>query len=305
MPNDGTFAGKKQLWLLCPREARLTHSELLVYSYRAWQDAWHEQPAVLKVVKAMGLSRNTVRKADRRLQQRGLLGSDHAVPEPPEGAFVPADRDGDHWFKRLQYWVCYVRRPDAALTHVQTALLSFLWHCHATDFHPHFSCAYLATVLCVYRETVAEALEALEAKGLLSYSTHERGVTFALRRLDDLSFLQDAVQQRSGNRARSVTLSDEPAPRVATTASARLPCGEDVLAETVTRDRIVSELRRIIPQDAEQMAGELVDSRAYLEDRWGWYLEFSRLVNDEGRNPAVLGDKLRQRLHAEWNGAAS
>ena len=78
---------------------------------------------------------------------------------------MPANRDGDHWFKRLQYWVCYVRRPDAALTHIQTALLSFLWHCHATGFHPHFSCAYLATVLCVHRETIADALRALEARG--------------------------------------------------------------------------------------------------------------------------------------------
>jgi DNA-binding transcriptional regulator YhcF (GntR family) len=303
MPNDGIFAGKKQLWLLCPRQARLTHSELLVYSYRAWQDAWHEQPAVLKVVKATGLSRNTVRRADRRLQQQGLLGSDHAVPEPPEGAFVPADRDGDHWFQRLQYWVCYVRRLDAALTHVQTALLSFLWHCHATDFHPHFSCAYLATVLCVYRETVAEALEALEARGLLSYTTHERGVTFVLRKMEDLSFLHDVVRQRTGNRARSVMVSDESAPMGATMASARSRTSEDVLAKTVTRDKIASELRRILPEEAERLAGELFDSRACREDKWGWYLEFSRLVNDERRNPTALDGKLRQRMHGEWNGA--
>jgi hypothetical protein len=302
MPSEGTFAGKKQLWLLCPRQAGLTHSELLVYSYRAWQDAWHEQPAVLKVVKATGLSRNTVRRADRQLQQRGLLGGDHAVPEPPEGAFVPANRDGDHWSKRLQYWVCYVRRPDAALTHVQTALLSFLWHCHATGFHPHFSCAYLATVLCVYRETVAEALAALAARGLLAYTTYERGITFTLRRLDDVAFLQDAVQQRTGNRARSVTVSDGP-PLGATRTLSRTPTSEDVMAGTVTREKIASELRRHLPQDAERLAGELVASRAYREDRWGWYLEFSRLVDAERRDPAVLDGKLRQRIHGEWNGA--
>ena len=41
--HNEVFANKKQLWLLCPKQADLTHSELLVYSYRAWQDTWQEQ----------------------------------------------------------------------------------------------------------------------------------------------------------------------------------------------------------------------------------------------------------------------
>ncbi len=41
---------------------------------------------------------------------------------------------------------------------------------------------------------VSDALEALEARRLLAYTTHERGVTFVLRRLNDLSFFRDSVQ---------------------------------------------------------------------------------------------------------------
>src|SRR5208282_2554673 len=309
--HNEVFASKKQLWLLCPKQADLTHSELLVYSYRAWQDTWQEKPAILKVVKATGLSRNTVRKADRRLQTLGLMDNDHTIHEPPEGAFMPANRDGDHWFKRLQYWVCYVRRPDAALTHIQTALLSFLWHCHATGFHPHFSCAYLATVLCVHRETMADALRALDARGLLTYTTHERGITFNLRQLNDVSFLQDGAQPRSishsdrtVNHAQSVVVSETTAPTRAVLPPAYSRTGEDLLMNTVTREGIASKLRRFLPQDADQLASELVNTRAYNgDDRWGWYLEFNRMVSDHERDPAVLINKLRQNIHGEWNGA--
>jgi hypothetical protein len=99
-------------------------------------------------------------------------------------------------------------------------------------------------VLCVYRETIADALDTLEARGLLTYTTHETGITFTLRPPEDVSFLQDTVQQRIGNRARSVIVSEEPAPLKGTLPSARHQTSNDVLGPTVTREKIATELRK-------------------------------------------------------------
>jgi multidrug efflux pump subunit AcrB len=46
--------------------------------------------------------------------------------------------------------------------------------------------------------------------------------------------------------------------------------GTDVYIRDVgTRDEIASQLRWHFPQDAEQLLGELVNARAYQENRWG------------------------------------
>ena len=69
-------------------QAPLKLSQLLVYSYRAYQSEYVGVPSRYKVVKATGLSKQTVKAADKALYEKGLLDA-HLTPQvPPPGWFV-------------------------------------------------------------------------------------------------------------------------------------------------------------------------------------------------------------------------
>jgi hypothetical protein len=181
------WKGKKYVKVFQPTVAcRMSLSELLVYSYLAYQDAFDTSPGIMQVVRGVGLSKNTVRKARERLKELGLY-SDDTVQPPTEGMFYPADRKNKtHWRDGYAYWHYYVRAPDSSLTTLQVALLSFLWHLRQTRPGFRLSVTFLSLLLCAKRDTISAALQLLESKGLLVYETSKRkreGLKVQLRQL--------------------------------------------------------------------------------------------------------------------------
>ena len=169
--NEDYWNGKKKLWVWFPQDGAedLKLSELMVFCYRVYQDEYNETPSVLKVCRATGLSKQTITNADRRLIGLNLLESDRVVKRPPPGYFQTkrpetiASLGCRHWRHHYTHWELLVRDPKTAqgrMSHLQAALMSFLWHCRKTGFQPRegWSVAYLAAVLRCKWETARDAL---------------------------------------------------------------------------------------------------------------------------------------------------
>jgi hypothetical protein len=73
-----------------------------------------------------------------------------------------------------------VRRPNDHLSHIQWALLTYLYHCSDAHFQPRTSAAYLASILHVGRTTIIDSVKKLEELGLLRSKPHAKGFTFTL-----------------------------------------------------------------------------------------------------------------------------
>lgn len=185
MGQDGDhdpWVAKKKVWMWFPEVGAKTLrlSDILVYCYRAYQDEYDETPSNLKVCKATGLSKQAIINADQRLIAAGLLETDRRAKEPPPGWFQikrPETLKGmmpRHWRHRHTHWDMLIRNPKTAhhvLTHLQAAVVSFLWHCRRTNFEPRegWSISYLSTVLHCKWDTAREALDRLTAIGMLDY----------------------------------------------------------------------------------------------------------------------------------------
>lgn len=186
---------KKYIKVLQPtKNCRLGLSELLVYSYYAYQDAFDTSPGTMEVVRGVGLSKGTVRRAKERLEQRQLHTD---TVQPPGDLFYPAARkNGTHWRDNYAYWHYYVRSPDSFLTTLQVAVLSFLWHLRHTKPGFRLSISFMALSLCAKRDSISSALDVLQAKGFLTYQTKRTkrgGVKVAIRplTLQDMDHFQD------------------------------------------------------------------------------------------------------------------
>jgi len=189
--------GKKYIKVFQPTEqCRLSLSDILVYSYYAYQDAFDTTPGTMQIVRGVGLSKNTVSKVRDRLKQHDLYLEDKIQP-PPEGLFYPANRKKiSHWRDNYAYWHYYIRSPDSSLTTLQVAVLSLLWHLHQTHPGAKLSISYLALLLCAKRESISTALQSLESEGLLTYKTSKKkraGLKVSLRPLTpyDMRHFQD------------------------------------------------------------------------------------------------------------------
>jgi len=204
------WQGKKYVKVFQPtKECKLGLSELLVYSYYAYQDAFDTTPGIMQVVRGVGLSKDTVRRARERLERLGLYAD--TVQPPADGMFYPAERKNPtHWRDNYAYWHYYVRSPDSPLTTLQVAVLSFLWHLRHTSPGFRLSIRFVALLLRAKRDSVRTALDVLQAEGFLTYTTSANkrrgGVKVSLRPLtpEDMRHFQDVG---GDNETEQITLS--------------------------------------------------------------------------------------------------
>jgi hypothetical protein len=216
--NHDHWSRKKTIWMWFPEVGgnQLKLSEILVYCYRVYQDEYGETPPVLKICRATGLSKEAVTNADHRLIRAALLESDRTVKAPQPGWFQMKRPDsikamgGRHWRHHYTHWEMLVRDPKTAqyvLTHLQAAVIGFLWHCRKTNFQPRegWSIAYLSAVLRCKWETARDALQRLAYLEMLEYEIHKAGqLRLDLSEPTDahLALFQDAVEAKPFRPAR-------------------------------------------------------------------------------------------------------
>jgi hypothetical protein len=112
----------------------------------------------------------------------GLLDSEQQPLPPPKGFFrkkkLPSTEA--HWHHAYQYWKMPIRRPNDHISHIQWALLMYLYHCADVNFRPRTSASYLAAVLHVGRTTILDSVKKLEELGLIRATPHPKGLAFTL-----------------------------------------------------------------------------------------------------------------------------
>ena len=164
--------GKKYIHMFqATKECRVSWSELVVYSYLAYQDVYSDFPPAMRIVRATGLARNTVKAAVAHLGELGLI-QDQQVQEPFPGWFATARRrEGSHWRDSLAYWRLLVRDPSSELTPIQAGLICYLWHCSRTNYAPRkgWSIRLLSILFRAKWDTIKSALVALQEIDLLRF----------------------------------------------------------------------------------------------------------------------------------------
>ena len=261
--ND-VWKGKKKLWMWFPQpeSGDLKLAELMVLAYRAYQDEYGEEPSIKKVCQATGVSGQTVMKADRRLINLGLLSPERVMNQPPSGWFqTKQQRDGSkHWRHHYTHWELMVRDPATAhgrLSHLQAALLSFLWHCRQTNFQPRdgWSVSYLSKVLKCKWQTARDGLLVLEQLGMIQHAVSESSLEITLIKptAKPLALFQDTKEQKAFKRTEcSIGLVESPVQRAAPIAGAvRRFSFDDVL-------RDVEKLTGYYGEEASDLAWGLV-----------------------------------------------
>ncbi len=144
---------KRSAWIFHPLEAaRLSLSELVVFSYRSCQNEYQQQsPSRRQVARAAGMGRETVARADLALTKTGLLDCNLVPQEPPEGWFQKRKEAGRgrHWRHDYTSWTKYVPRPDCRLSLLTVCCWSYLAHCAQTDWTPRngLGASYLCRIL--------------------------------------------------------------------------------------------------------------------------------------------------------------
>ena len=168
------FEGKKKINILMTDTA-MSFGTTVVYSYLAYQDQMvkelgAEPPSTKKIIKATGLSENAVESAIQELRSGGLIDADGDMVVPPKGSFRPKKKINPehHWHHHYQFWTMPVRKPNETVSHIQWALLMFLYHCSDTRYRPLKNTAsYLARVLHAGRTTIIDSIEKLQQTGFL------------------------------------------------------------------------------------------------------------------------------------------
>jgi hypothetical protein len=163
---------KRQVRVFYCDTVHLSLSELVVYSYRAYQDEYARQPLHRKqVARAVGLSADTVSRADQELMRLGLLDGGLRPQRPREDLFRrKGESDGmRHWRHSLLSWTLFVRSAKCGLSPLSMAVWSYVVHCAQTHWQPRggFGASYLATVLRASRAAPQRVLGQLELSGLL------------------------------------------------------------------------------------------------------------------------------------------
>lgn len=220
---DDLIETKKTVSLFCTtKESPLTYADLLVYCFRAYQDAFSTVPAHRRVAKATGLKEETVAKATVRLRDLGLLNGDASVitPCPHLDWFRQLDslleKFGDkHFSLWFQNWRCFVRAPgaDNPLTVPSVMVYSLIRHAAMNNCKPRFgwSHEYIALVTGMTTKTVGSALEKLVATGFLAIEEGLRFKLFKLRQCQ-LRFLADRQEWTGNSSVESDDIVDEFSP---------------------------------------------------------------------------------------------
>jgi hypothetical protein len=165
--NQAVLKGKRTVRVFQPKAIRLGLSELVVYSYRAYQGEYQQQPPNRKqVARALGLSHDTILRCDRRLLDNGLLDCNLHPVEPAPGLFT-AKRTADperHWRHSLSSWDLFIRSRDCGLSPLSVAVWSFIVHCVQTRFRPRvgLGASYLSSVVCARRQNIQAVLKMME-----------------------------------------------------------------------------------------------------------------------------------------------
>ena len=107
-----------------------------------------------------------------------------------------------------------VRKPNDTVSHIQWALLMYLYHCNDTDYRPFRSTSsYLARVLHAGRSTIIDSLAKLQEAGFLKSSRQNEGYSFILNASVQavalvMSLAQDEVKHPQNEKAESITTSE-------------------------------------------------------------------------------------------------
>src|SRR5664280_805461 len=98
---------KRQVRVFYCDAVHLSLSELVVCSYRAYQNEYAQQaPHRKQVARAVGLSADTVSRADRELMRLGLLDGNLRAQQPAENLFRRKQKPDKtrHWRHGLLSW---------------------------------------------------------------------------------------------------------------------------------------------------------------------------------------------------------
>jgi hypothetical protein len=210
------FEKKLTLSVFYPMEGcPLNHSDLLVFSYLAYQDRYQTFPAYRTTARRTGLNEKTVADSCGRLAELGLIKDSRFSPEAvPADWFRLSGRNfGPHLSQRLVYWVSWVRAatPDNPLSVPAVSVYSYLRSKIEEHFTPKYgwSQAYIAKVLNLDAHTVHDSLTVLSAAELLSYCNSP--LKLKLREVlseDQLSYFAAPQAREEGG---SVGFEDSPA----------------------------------------------------------------------------------------------
>lgn len=163
------YNNKMTVWVYFPiQESSVTnYTDLLTYSYLAYQDKLNKTTKTSRIAWATGLSSEGVQGALERLSLVGLVidGKAKYLPE-----FREMQSDGTHWSQRFTYWKCLVRSDNSDLTVTDCMVFSYLHTKICQNFTPRngWSAAYLGKVLTIDRKTISASLIRLEEMFLFS-----------------------------------------------------------------------------------------------------------------------------------------
>ena len=188
---------KRSVAVFYPLEpARLSLGDLVVYSYRVWQDEFQQAPSARQVARAVGMGRSAVMHADRALTTTGLLDGNLIPQEPPEGWFQKSETVDPvrHWRHGYASWTKYVPKPDCRMSLLTVCCWSYIACCAQSGRTPKhgLGASYLCRVLCADRTSVQRVLATLGNTGLVQ--RHEGSWCPTLASLDWLADEGDAAQ---------------------------------------------------------------------------------------------------------------
>lgn len=164
--------GKRTIWVFSPTsDWNMRPSELVVYSYMAYQDYYDNVPSKHQLSQVCGISREGIASSIEELEANGLIVDNRAVPAP-EGILVLKKFDGGHWSKRYAGFISLVRSPSSEFTFLEVLLYSYVKHCIATNYTPSsgWTVSFLAKQLACDRSSIYRMLDKLNGR-LLEYST--------------------------------------------------------------------------------------------------------------------------------------
>ena len=265
---DSLFAAKKAVWVFTTlAECPLKHSEVVIYSYLAYQHRYDSVPNLKQTVKATGFGFRCVRAAIESLTERGALDAEGAVKPPPDGWFKMKHEDTikshSHFSTHYTHWTCYVRKHKSALSNLTLAVYCFIRHCAVTDYTPEvgWSKSYLAVVLRCKRETVGDCLLLLKDAGLLAWDSDLNFTLFKLT-TTHMNCFADKEQQRPKPQPK-VVLSEQFSEK----AFSNWEHPEIPTAPPPTRDDLIKLLRRGgIAEKAEEYADTIIASTDWEGD---------------------------------------
>lgn len=158
------YNDKLTVWVYYPmQESSVTsYTDLLTYSYLAYQDKLNKTTKTSRIAWATGLSSEGVNGALERLSLVGLV--DHGKPKYLPEQFREMHSDGVHWSQRFTYWKCLVRSDNSEMTVTDCMVFSYLHAKIHQGFTPRngWSAAYLGKVLRIDRKTISASLLRLE-----------------------------------------------------------------------------------------------------------------------------------------------